>query len=62
MFAGINWYGRAQTCLCVTASACAPTHADRRRQDIPATHGYENTAWYFQHSFVFFYGKKIAWL
>ena len=52
MFAGINRHGRAQTCLCVTA----------RRQDILATHGYENTAWYFQHSFVFFYGKKIAWL
>jgi len=39
--------------------ACAPTHADRRRQDILATHGYENTEWFFQDGFVFFHGKPV---
>jgi len=31
----------------ISAVVCAPTHADRRRQDILATHGYENTDWFF---------------
>ena len=58
-FKQLNRHGRIQTCLCVTASACAPTHADRRRQDILATHGYENTEWFFQDGFVFFHGKPV---
>ncbi len=43
----LNRHGRNQTCLCVNASACAPTHLPVRRQDIPATHGYKNRTWFF---------------
>jgi len=32
IFPGLNRHGRIQTCLCANTSACAPTHADRRRQ------------------------------
>ena len=48
-FKQLNRHGRIQTCLCVTA----------RRQDILATHGYENTEWFFQDGFVFFHGKPV---
>jgi len=54
----LNWHGRIQTCLCANASACAPTHADRRRQDILATHGYENTDWLFNMVLCVFMVKK----
>jgi len=40
--------------------ACAPTHADRRRQDILATHGYENTDWFFNMVLCVFTVKKIT--
>jgi len=48
--------------------ACAPTHlpvrqrtqtgADRRRQDILATHGYENTDWFFDMVLCVFMVKE----
>ena len=38
--------------------ACAPMHADRRRQDTLATHGYENTDWFFNMVLCVFMVKQ----